>query len=354
MPAAGEDSKFKENDMPGIEGFELPNALVVVEANDRYAKFIAEPWVNGFGHTLGNALRRVLMSSMEGVAVSSLKIDGVLHEFSSIPGVLEDVMEVILNIKKLKFACDAPLPRTLELSRDRAGVVTGADIHEDGVTTVLNPEQAICTLDDNRPLRIELEIDRGRGYRPSEENKRDDQPIGTIAVDSLFSPIERVRYDVQACRVGQHTEYDRLELEVWTDGRINPKEAVHRAAAILREHLGVFMAGDLADAIAPPPAAILNEEEMDLLAKLRMNVNELELSVRAVNCLAAAQIEFLGELVEKSESQMLKYRNFGKKSLAEIKQKLAELDLQLEMVLPDAVKDELTRLLANQPQAQEE
>lgn len=340
--------------MPDIEGFELPDALVIVEANDRYAKFVAEPWVNGFGHTLGNALRRVLMSSMEGVAVSSVKIDGVAHEFSSIPDVMEDVMEIILNIKKLKFSCDVQLPRTLELYADRAGAVTGADIRDEGVAVVLNPEQLICTLDKNRPLRMELEIDRGRGYRPSEDNKRDDQPIGTIPVDCLFSPIERVRYDVQACRVGQHTEYDRLELEVWTDGRINPKEAVHRAAAILREHLAVFMAGDLADAITPPPAAVLNEEEKNLLEKLLLNVSVLELSVRAANCLASAQIIYIGQLVEKSESQMLKYRNFGKKSLAEIKQKLADLELQLEMVLPDAVKDKFTRLTADEQQAKEE
>lgn len=340
--------------MPGTEGFELPHELVVVEANDRYAKFISEPWSTGFGHTLGNALRRILMSSMEGVAVTSIKIDGVYHEFSSIPGIMEDVMEIVLNIKKLKFRCDQPLPRTLELNRDWAGNVTGADIKEDGIVTILNPEQAICTLDEAVPLRMEIEIDRGRGYRPSEENKRDDQPIGTIPVDSLFSPIERVRYDVQACRVGQHTELDRLELEVWTDGRIDPKEAVHRAAAILCEHLSVFMTGDMADAIPPPPVTILNEEEEALLAKLRLNVGELELSVRAVNCLAAAQIDNLGQLVDKSESQMLKYRNFGKKSLAEIKEKLAALDLQLEMSVPDAVKDELTRLQADQVKALEE
>jgi len=344
--------------MPGIEGFELPNALVVDEATatPRYARFIAEPWENGFGHTMGNALRRVLLSSMEGVAVSSIRIDGVFHEFSSIPDVLEDVMLIILNIKRLKFACEGSLPRTLELYADEAGEVTAANIREDGVTTVLNPEQVICTLDKNRPLRMDLELERGRGYRAAEENKREDQPIGTIPVDCLFSPIERVRYDVQACRVGQHTDYDRLELEVWTDGRIDPRDAVIRSAMILREHLAVFAKGDSAvsGAAASTPVAGLTDDEQELVDKLCTNVNSLELSVRAVNCLNSAEISYLGELVEKSESQMLKYRNFGRKSLQEIKLKLESRGLNLEMVLPDNVRDEMNCLLALKTQNKED
>lgn len=344
--------------MPGIEGFELPNALVVDEATatPRYARFISEPWENGFGHTMGNALRRVLLSSMEGVAVASIRIDGVSHEFSSIPDVLEDVMLIILNIKKLKFSCDGTLPRTLELYADEAGEVTAANIREDGVTTVLNPEQVICTLDKNRPLRMELELERGRGYRAAEENKREDQPIGTIPVDCLFSPIERVRYDVQACRVGQHTDYDRLELEVWTDGRIDPRDAVVRSAMILREHLAVFVKSEgtaLSGAVSTPVAG-LTDDEKELVEKLCTNVNSLELSVRAVNCLNSAQISYLGELVEKSESQMLKYRNFGRKSLQEIKLKLESRGLNLEMVLADNVRDEMNRLLALKTQNKED
>ncbi|MDD4539042.1 MAG: DNA-directed RNA polymerase subunit alpha [Lentisphaeria bacterium] len=344
--------------MPGIEGFELPNALVVDEATatPRYARFTAEPWENGFGHTMGNALRRVLLSSMEGVAVSSIRIDGVSHEFSSIPDVLEDVMLIILNIKRLKFSCDGSLPRTLELYADEAGEVTAANIREDGVTTVLNPEQVICTLDKNRPLRMELELERGRGYRAAEENKREDQPIGTIPVDCLFSPIERVRYDVQACRVGQHTDYDRLELEVWTDGRIDPRDAVVRSAMILREHLGVFVKSEGAamSGTVSTPVAGLTDDEKELVEKLCTNVNSLELSVRAVNCLNSAQISYLGELVEKSEGQMLKYRNFGRKSLQEIKLKLESRGLNLEMVLADNVRDEMNRLLALKTQNKED
>lgn len=344
--------------MPGIEGFELPNALVVDEATatPRYARFTAEPWENGFGHTMGNALRRVLLSSMEGVAVSSIRIDGVSHEFSSIPDVLEDVMLIILNIKRLKFACEGSLPRTLELYADEAGEVTAANIREDGVTTVLNPEQVICTLDKNRPLRMELELERGRGYRAAEENKREDQPIGTIPVDCLFSPIERVRYDVQACRVGQHTDYDRLELEVWTDGRIDPRDAVVRSAMILREHLGFFVKSEGAamSGTVSAPVAGLTDDEKELVEKLCTNVNSLELSVRAVNCLNSAQISYLGELVEKSESQMLKYRNFGRKSLQEIKLKLESRGLNLEMVLADNVRDEMNRLLALKTQNKED
>lgn len=344
--------------MPGIEGFELPNALVVDEATatPRYARFTAEPWENGFGHTMGNALRRVLLSSMEGVAVSSIRIDGVSHEFSSIPDVLEDVMLIILNIKRLKFSCDGSLPRTLELYADEAGEVTAANIREDGVTTVLNPEQVICTLDKNRPLRMELELERGRGYRAAEENKREDQPIGTIPVDCLFSPIERVRYDVQACRVGQHTDYDRLELEVWTDGRIDPRDAVVRSAMILREHLGFFVKSEGAamSGTVSAPVAGLTDDEKELVEKLCTNVNSLELSVRAVNCLNSAQISYLGELVEKSESQMLKYRNFGRKSLQEIKLKLESRGLNLEMVLADNVRDEMNRLLALKTQNKED
>jgi DNA-directed RNA polymerase subunit alpha len=344
--------------MPGIEGFELPDALVVDEATatPRYARFIAEPWENGFGHTVGNALRRVLLSSMEGVAVSSIRIDGVSHEFSSIPDVLEDVMLIILNIKKLKFSCDGSLPRTLELCADEAGEVTAAKIREDGVATVLNPEQVICTLDKSRPLRMELELERGRGYRAAEENKREDHAIGTIPVDCLFSPIERVRYDVQACRVGQHTDYDRLELEVWTDGRIDPRDAVVRAAKILREHLAVFAdsEGTALAGAASTPVTGLTDDEKELVEKLCASVSSLELSVRAVNCLNSAEITCLGELVEKSESQMLKYRNFGRKSLQEIKLKLENRGLALEMILADNVKEEMKRQLALKTQNKED
>ncbi|MFA6930809.1 MAG: DNA-directed RNA polymerase subunit alpha [Lentisphaeria bacterium] len=341
--------------MASLENFELPQSVVVEEATatTRYAKFIAEPWQNGFGMTIGNALRRVLLSSIEGVAVSSIKIDDVSHEFSSIPSVMEDVMEIVLNIKKLKFICEGTLPRRLELYADKAGPVTGANIREDGVTHVLNPEQVLCNLDCDKPLRMDLEICKGRGYRLSENNKHDEQDINTIPVDSLFSPIDRVRFDVQACRVGQHTDFDRLELEIWTDGRIDPRDAMAQAAMILSEHLQVFNSGERTSLFAQNNGG-LSEEERKLVKNLATSINDLELSVRAVNCLCSAQIHYLGELVEKSEAQMLKFRNFGKKSLQEIKEKLTDYGLSLEMVLKDNIKEELMRQMAQQLQTNEE
>lgn len=335
--------------MAGLENFELPQSVVVEEssATAKYAKFIAEPWEKGFGLTIGNALRRVLLSSIEGVAVASVKIDGVAHEFSSIPGVMEDVMEIILNIKQLKLSGEGSFPRRIELYAEEAGPVTAANIVEDGFTQVLNPELHICTLDSNQPLRMELELRKGRGYIFSEDNKHEEQAVDTIPIDSHFSPVERVRYDVQACRVGQHTDFDRLEIEIWTDGRINPRKALSQAAQILRGHLLVFSNGGLTAMLAPP-AVGLSDEERELVRKLCIGINDLELSVRAVNCLNQANINFLADLVEKSETQMLKFRNFGKKSLQEINEKLEEHGLSLEMTLDENVKEELLRQIAQQ------
>lgn len=339
--------------MAGLENFEMPETLVMDEttATGRYAKFITEPWEPGFGHTIGNSLRRVLLTMMEGVAVSCIRIDGVSHEFTPIPGVMEDVMEIILNIKKLKFRCDGSLPRTLELVVSKKGVITGKDIKEDGVAVVLNKDQKLFTLTADRkdkPLRIELDLAKGRGYRPSERNKRDEQPLNSIPVDCLFSPIEKVRYDVQPSRVGENTNYDRLELEVWTDERIDPKSAVMRAAAILREHLTVFEFETSQAAISN--GVLLSDEEKALLNKLTANVASMELSVRSVNCLNQDGIHFIGELVQRSENQMMKCRNFGKKSLTEIKDKLSEMGLSLEMTLSNNVADELARQMATQLQ----
>lgn len=326
--------------MSAIDGFAMPESLVVDEATvtPTYAKFIAEPWEKGFGNTLGNALRRVLLSSLEGVAVSSVRIDGVAHEFSTLPDVLEDVTEIILNLKKLRVSCEGDLPRTLELVADKAGEITAAAVREDGVTTVLNPELHICTLDRDRPIRIELEICKGRGYRLGEQNKRADQPIGVIPIDSLFSPVERVAYDVVQCRVGNRTDYDRLELQVWTDGRLSPETAVRTAATILQRHLTVFTISSQ-DQI--PQEERLNEEELELLNKLSCNVADMDLSVRAKNCLQNAEIDTVGTLVSKAESEMLKFRNFGKKSLDEIKEKLAMMGLALEMPVAENVAEAL-------------
>jgi DNA-directed RNA polymerase subunit alpha len=241
--------------------------------------------------------------------------------------------------------CDGDLPRKLELYADKAGAVTAANVKEDGVTTVLNPELVICHLDQNRPLRIEIEIDRGRGYRPAEENKLEDQPIGVIPVDSLFSPVERVRYDVQACRVGQKTDFDRLELEVWTDGRLDPQVAVYEAAKILRDLTTVFVASGEAEKAKAAPA-ITNPEDEEFVGKLMKPVNELELSVRAKNCLSNAEIHVVGELVEKNEAELLKFRNFGKKSLDEIKDSLLQLGLDLGMTLKEEIRAEIKNRVA--------
>lgn len=338
--------------MAGTIGIAMPTNLVVdkASATPTYARFVAEPWEKGYGHTIGNALRRILLSSMEGVAVTTLKIDGVAHEFTTIPDVVEDVTEVVLNIKKLHLQCEGELPRKLELYADKAGAVTAAAVKEDGVTDVLNPDLVICHLDKDRPLRMEIEIDRGRGYRPGDENKHEDQPIGVIPVDSLFSPVERVRYDVQACRVGQKTDYDRVELEVWTDGRIDPQEAVLNAARILRDMTKVFLlsGGSADEAVAGEAGIITSSEDQELLEKLLRSVNNLELSVRAKNCLSNAEISVVGELVEKNESELLKFRNFGKKSLDEIKSSLEQLGLSLGMSLKEEVRAALKSRLAAQ------
>lgn len=342
--------------MAGIEGFVEPKLIIDEETRtDGYVHLWVEPLEAGYGHTLGNALRRVLLSSMKGVAATAVRIEGASHEFCSIPNVVEDVMEIILNVKKLKFNCVGQLPRTLELSVNKEGAVTAADITEDSAVEVLNKEQLICTLDSVGEFRMELDIDRGIGYRPSEENKKEDQPLGTIPVDSLFSPVERVRYDVQNCRVGQRTDYDKLEMEIWTDRRILPLDALNSAATILRYHFTVFIQdnsgkGNDMDIVLPD----LNEDEQKLLKLLVKDVSELHLPVRAANCLDAANISYLGELVEKTEAEMLNYRNFGKKSLDEIKVILQESGLDLNMALPEKVKTAMDSIFAAKKQKKED
>jgi DNA-directed RNA polymerase subunit alpha len=339
--------------MSGLDGFAMPASIKVHEgtATPTYARFTAEPWESGFGHTIGNALRRVLLSSLGGCAVTSVRIDGVQHEFAIIEDVLEDVAEVVLNLKKLRLDCDAEaeFPRTIELYADKAGAITAAAIQEDGVIRVLNPDLVICNLDKDRPIRMEMEVDRGRGFRPAEDNKREDHPIGVIPIDCIFSPVERVRYDVQACRVGNRTDFDRLELEVWTDGRVSPADAVSFAASLLRDHLAVFATDEQGTGVSVATPS-LSSEDQQLVDSLMRSVAELELSVRAENCLNTAQIRVLGELVEKTESEMLKFRNFGKKSLQEIKTKLAELGLALGMPMKEEVSEALKRRLAEQNQ----
>jgi DNA-directed RNA polymerase subunit alpha len=324
----------------------MPKRLTKEEASatDNYAKFIAEPFETGYGHTLGNSLRRVLLSSLEGAAITSVKIDGAMHEFTTIDGVVEDVTDIVLNLKKLKFKCHNRETQTVLLSVNKEGAVKAGDIQLSQNLELVNPNQLICTLDKKKKLEMELEIKVGRGFLPGDENKKVDQPIGVIAIDSLFSPVNRVRYAVEAARVGQRTDYDRLIVEIWTDGRVAPDDALTQASAILQRHLDVFVGYDK-NAIEFEEEETRQDDERAKLRKLlNMSVNEIELSVRAANCLNNANITTVGQLAMKTEAEMLKYRNFGKKSLNEIKDKLTTLGLGLGMNLDtsllEAPKDE--------------
>src|SRR2546427_10403440 len=313
--------------------FEMPKRLTKEEstATETYAKFVAEPFETGYGHTVGNSLRRVLLSSLEGAAVTSVKIDGAMHEFTTIEGVVEDVTELVLNLKKVLFRAHSREPQMLLLSANKDGEVTAGDIQLNQNVELVNPNQLICTLDKKKKFEMELEVKVGRGFLPGDENKKPDQPIGVIAIDSLFSPVTRVRYAVESARVGQRTDYDRLLIEIWTDGRISPDDALTQASAILQHHLDVFVGYDK-NAVEFEEAETKQDDEKSKLKKLlNMSVNEIELSVRAANCLNNANITTVGQLAMKTEAEMLKYRNFGKKSLNEIKEKLAGLSLTLGM-----------------------
>lgn len=311
----------------------MPKRLTKEEstATDTYAKFIAEPFETGYGHTVGNSIRRVLISSLEGAAITSIKIDGAMHEFATIDGVVEDVTDIVLNLKKVLFKAHVREPQTLLLSANKEGEVTAADIQVNQNIELVNPKQHICTLDKKKKFEMELEVKVGRGFCPGEGNKKPGQAIGVIAIDSLFSPVTRVRYAVESARVGQRTDYDRLVIELWTDGRISPDDALTQASAILQHHLDVFVGYDK-NAVEFEEVVDKQDEEKTKLKKLlNMSVNEIELSVRAANCLNNANITTVGQLAMKTESEMLKYRNFGKKSLNEIKDKLTALHLSLGM-----------------------
>jgi len=324
----------------------MPKRLTKDEstATETFARFIAEPFETGYGHTIGNSVRRVLLSSLEGAAITSIKVDGAMHEFAAIDGVVEDVTDIVLNLKKLKFKAHTRDPQTLLLSVNKEGAVTGADIQLNQNVELVNSDQLICTLDKKRKFEMELEVKVGRGFCPGDENKKPGQAIGVVAIDSLFSPVIRVRYSVEAARVGQRTDYDRLLLEIWTDGRIAPDDALTQASAILQHHLDVFVGYDKNAVEFEETVDKQDDEKMKLKKLLNMSVNEIELSVRAANCLNNANITTVGQLAMKSESEMLKYRNFGKKSLNEIKEKLSALGLALGMTfepgLLEAPKEE--------------
>jgi DNA-directed RNA polymerase subunit alpha len=319
----------------------MPKRLIKEDstATETYAKFVAEPFETGYGHTIGNSLRRVLLSSLEGAAITSIKVDGAMHEFATIDGIVEDVTDIVLNLKKILFKAHSREPQTLLLSVHKDAEVTAADIKVNDKLELVNPKQHICTLDKKKKFEMELEVKVGRGFCPGDENKKVDQPIGVIAIDSLFSPVTRVRYAVESARVGQRTDYDRLILEIWTDGRISPDDALTQASAILQHHLDVFVGYDK-NAVEFEEVKDKQDEEQTRMRKLlNMSVNEIELSVRAANCLNNANITTVGQLAMKTEAEMLKYRNFGKKSLNEIKDKLQSLGLTLGMNIDPALLD---------------
>ncbi len=295
-----------------------------------YGKFYAEPFERGFGITIGNSLRRILLSSLQGAAITSVKIDGVLHEFTSIPDVKEDVTDIILNLKEVKVKLHADGPKTIRIEAKGEGVVKAGDIITDDTVDIMNPDHHIATLPPNGKLKMEMVVKRGKGYVPAEKNKEEGQPIGTIPIDAIFSPITRVNYTVTNARVGQITDYDKLTLELWTNGCVRPEDAVAYAAKILKDQLTIFINFEEEPEIEEEE---LDEEQEKLNEHLFKSVDELELSVRSANCLKHANIKLIGELVQKTESEILATKNFGRKSLNEIKEILEGMGLSLGMKL---------------------
>ena len=285
-----------------------------------YGKFVTEPFERGFAKTIGNSLRRHLLSSIQGAAITAVKFDGVYHEFSTIPKVREDVSDIILNIKELMIKLNVDQPKTIFIHAEGKGEVRAKDIKADADVEILNPEHLIATLDKGGKLNIEMVVKKGRGYIPAERNAEEGMPIQMIPIDSIFSPIKKVNYTVENTRVGRSTDYEKLILEVWTNGAIKPDDAIAHSAKILKDHLQIF---------------INFEEEVEVIANLKRSVEELELSVRSYNCLKNENIKTIADLVQKTDHEMLKTRNFGRKSLNEIKEILAEMGLSLGMNLDD-------------------
>lgn len=300
--------------------------IETISDDAKYGKFVVEPLERGYGNTLGNSLRRILLSSLPGAAVTLIQIDGVLHEFSTVEGVVEDVASIILNVKKLALKIYSDEEKVIEIDVKGEGVVTAADITHDSDVEILNPDLYIATIAKNGHLRMRMYAQRGRGYTPADQNKREDLPIGVIPIDSIYTPVSRVNFQVENTRVGQNSDYDKLSLDVWTDGSIGPKEAISLGAKILTEHLNIFV-GMTNEA---QTAEIMVEKEEDQKEKvLEMTIEELDLSVRSYNCLKRAGINTVLELANKSEDDMMKVRNLGRKSLEEVKAKLEELGLGL-------------------------
>jgi len=315
--------------------FQLPKRLECDETTytGTYGKFTAAPFERGYGVTLGNSLRRVLLSSIEGSSITSVKFSGVNHEFSAITGVLEDVTEIILNLKSVVLSAHSNIPKTIYIRKDSKGPVTAADIETDETIDVVNPDLHIATLTKDTKFEAELEVGRGRGYVPAEANKKEDQSIGGIAVDSIFTPVKNVNFYVENTRVGQKTDYDKLVLEITTNGSISPKDALLYASNILQRHLDIFVSfGQLPEDLEEEEPE-MTKEDVSLYEKLRLPISELELSVRSSNCLREANIKIIADLVKRSEDDMLGFKNFGKKSLTEIKELLAGMGLTLGMAV---------------------
>ena len=317
----------------GMRDFQIPTKTDVDKETltATYGRFTAEPFERGFGTTVGNSLRRVLLSSLTGAAIVSVKIEGVLHEFSTIPGVTEDVTDIILNVKKIRLKLHADKTKTIHLRKKGPGIAKAADIEHDADIELLTPDLHLATLDKGANLDIEMVVKRGRGYVSAERNKEEEMPIGVLPVDALYSPVTRVNYLVENARVGRMTDYDKLILEVYTDGSVSPEDALSDAALIVRGHLDIFInVKDIEETLSRPAAAeSISESNKNLLR----SVNELELSVRAANCLKNANIKTIADLVQKTEADMLRTKNFGKKSLNEIKEILNEMGLGLGMKL---------------------
>jgi len=307
-----------------------PRRLDVEERSDTYGKFVCEPLERGFGITIGNSLRRILLSSLQGAAITAIKIESALHEFSTLPDVVEDVTDIVLNLKEVLLRMHDARPKVVRLDKEGEGRVTAGDLSlVDGVE-VLNPDHHVCTLSRGGKIHMEIHVGMGRGYAPAEKNKTPNMSVGVIPIDSLFSPVKKVNYTVTNARVGQQTDYDKLTLEVWTNGAIRPDDAVAFAAKILKEQLTIFINFEEQP---EPIESPVNEEQEKLNENLWRTVDELELSVRSANCLQNANIKYIGELVQKTEAEMLKTKNFGRKSLKEIKEILTSMGLSLGMKL---------------------
>jgi DNA-directed RNA polymerase subunit alpha len=314
--------------------FEMPKRLEAEQGSltPNYGKFIAEPFERGYGTTIGNALRRVLISSIDGAAVTNIKIDGMLHEFSAVEGVVEDGAQIVMNVKKIVLRYHGKGPKKIYIDVKKQGPVKAGDIQADETVEIVNPELVLCTLSKSHTFKMEMEVGRGRGYVPAEKNKQEGASIGVVTVDSCFSPVNKVNFYVEDTRVGQVTDYDRLVLEVWTNGAMGPEEALLYASNILQRHLDVFVNyGEL-----PEEEEEEEVEDKEFLDMIHKPISELELSVRSANCLEAANIKTIGDLIQKTEAQMLKYKNFGKKSLNEINAILTTMNLHLGMNIEDS------------------